>query len=155
MALVFPSLAWFEALREACNNDPTWRRRARNTCDARIAVKVGPAVYGIEFEAFEVARVWESEEAELEKMDFSIEMTPEAWKAMLEHIREHGAAQMPYRLNVIHLNTKGGIIKRPTPDPYREDLFWRFNEAFQAFFDTSSQLETVFAWETPPVGATS
>ncbi|HEX2173089.1 MAG TPA: hypothetical protein VHL09_11670 [Dehalococcoidia bacterium] len=137
---VFPSLEWFQALRDVVNQDEEYRHYG--TCDAEMGVKVGDKLYRITFEAFEVAGVAEIGEDDLRDCDFYLEMPPDAWREMLSNIREHGGADLSHTLNTLDFNL-GGVAK--SDDEYRRDLFYRYNQSFQQFFDDSRLIETRFA----------
>ena len=61
--LVFPSVLWFQALQQLVNADPDFRRIG--SIDASMAVKVGPKIIVIIFEAFECLEVREGTEEDL------------------------------------------------------------------------------------------
>ena len=71
---------------------------------------------------------------------------PEAhWQAMLESVQRHGKADLEYTLNSIDLKLEDGIAHSPVDDQYKQDLFYRYNQNFQDFFDASARVETTFA----------
>lgn len=137
----FPSVEWFEAIRDLVNSDDEFRRLG--TFDARVGVKVGDELFEIEFEAFECASVKEITEDGLRDLDFWLEQSPEQWKSMLEDIKENGAAGLGFTLNTIDLTIPDGFAR--SYDGYRRDAFYRFNQSLQHFFDVSSKIETEFA----------
>ena len=137
---VFPSLEWFQALRDVVNQDDEYRHFG--TCDAVMGVKVEDQIYQVTFEAFEVADVAQIGEEDLRDCDFYLEMPYDAWKEMLTNIREHGGADLKHTLNTLDLNLNQ-IAK--SDDEYRRDLFYRYNQSFQQFFDDSHKIETQFA----------
>ena len=142
----FPSVEWFEAVRDLVNNDEAYRRLG--TVDARVGIKVGDTLLEVDFEAFECAGVKEISEDDLRDLDFWLEQSPEQWKDMLEDIKENGAAGLGFTLNTLDLNLPEGFAK--SHDGYRRDAFYRFNQSLQHFFDSSAKIETEFA-----VGAAS
>ena len=87
---VFPSVEWFDAIKNIVNNDPAFRQLG--TVDATVGVKVEHKVYEIKFEAFECTGVREASENDLRDMDFWLELPYDQWKDMLTNIRQHGAA---------------------------------------------------------------
>ena len=137
----FPSVEWFEAVREIVNQDEAFRRLG--TIDAKVGIKVGDKIYELDFEAFECTGVREISEADLRDVDFWLEQSPEQWKEMLENIKQNGAADLQHTLNTLDLNMPEGFAK--SYDGYRRDLFYRFNQSLQHFFDASSKIETTFA----------
>jgi len=146
---LFPSLEWFQALRDAVNADESFRRLG--TVDTVMGVKVGDHIYQITFEAFECADVREIAAADLRDVDFWLELPYDGWKEMLESIRRHGEADLRHTLNTIDLESPDGFAR--SYDGYRRDAFYRFNQSLQDFFNASAKLETTFAPEAQIVGA--
>ena len=137
----FPSVEWFNALKELVNNDPAFRRLG--TVDAVVGVKVGAKIYELTFEAFECASVREANENALRDMDFWLEQPYDAWKDMITNIKKHGQADLSHTLNTIDLSMPEGFAK--AQDGYRRDSFYRFNQSIQDFFDASAKIDTKFA----------
>jgi len=137
----FPSLEWFETVRELVNKDEAFRRLG--TIDARVGVKVGDQLYELTFEAFECTGVREIGESDLRDVDFWLEQSPEEWREMLENIKQHGSADLQHTLNTIDLTIPEGFAR--SYDGYRRDTFYRFNQSLQHFFDLSAKIETQFA----------
>ena len=138
---VFPSVEWFDAVKDMVNQDEAFRRLG--TVDARVGVKVGDKNYEVAFEAFECAGVREIAADELRDCDFWLEQEPEAWKEMLTNIKQNGSADLSHTLNTIDLSRPDGFAR--SYDGYRRDAFYRFNQSLQHFFDSSAKLETAFA----------
>ena len=137
----FPSLEWFEAVKDLMNQDEAFRRLG--TVDARVGVKVGERIYELAFEAFECASVREIGPEGLRDCDFWLEQEPEAWEEMISNIQQNGKADLPHTLNTIDLTRSDGFAR--SHDGYRRDAFYRFNQSLQHFFDSSARLETAFA----------
>ena len=51
----FPSVEWFEAVRESANNDSQFK--SQGTINCRMGVRASDAVFAITFEGFECADV--------------------------------------------------------------------------------------------------
>ncbi len=70
----FPSVEWFNAIREIVNNDPGYRHIG--TCDALVGIKIPDLEksYLMTFEAFEVSDAREVSATEAENTDFWLEM---------------------------------------------------------------------------------
>lgn len=99
----------------------------------------------MQFEGFECTDVVElDDELALEKTDFYLELHPDDWKDMIVNIRENDGADLSFTLNTLDLELPDGLAKSWTDDQYRQDLFFRFNQTFQYFFDASCDIETVF-----------
>ena len=139
--IVFPSLAWFEELQRLVNDDPAYRQIG--TVDASMGVKVGDEVFVVTFEAFECSSVRSGNEYDLINVDFFIEMESGAWKAMLEDIKTNGGAGAGQTL--VSLDMLNEISTNATGDQLRADMFFRYNQSLQHFFDLSANLNTVFA----------
>jgi hypothetical protein len=137
----FPSVDWFNALREITNNDPAFRQLG--TVDAVVGVKVGGKIYELTFEAFECTNVREVNENALRDMDFWMEQPYDAWKEMLENIKQNGHADLSHTLNTVDLSMPEGLAR--SHDGYRRDAFYRFNQSLQDFFNASAKIDTKFA----------
>ncbi len=141
-ALKFPSVEWFQALRELVNGDEEFRRLG--SVDAVMGVKAGEQVFVITFEAFECTEVREGTEYDLIDADFYLEMTMEQWRELVVNTRENNGADLSHTLNTLDLMIEGGISNNATGDQLRADIFFRVNQSLQHFFDSSARLETVF-----------
>ena len=139
-AIAFPSQAWFEALQGLVNGDAGYRQFG--TVDADMGVKVGDDIYVVTFEAFQCKSVRAGNEYDLINVDFFIEMDADAWKAMLENIKANGGAEAGQTL--VSLDMLNEISNNATGDQLRADLFFRYNQSLQHFFDLSANLETTF-----------
>ena len=85
----------------------------------------------------------EVDEREAEDTDFWLEMSYAKWKDLIENVRENGKADLHHTLNTIDLEDPDGFAR--SNDGYRRDAFYRFNQTYQYFFDTSAQIDTTFA----------
>ena len=63
---------------------------------------------------------------------------------MLRNIYVNGHAVDRYTLNTLDLDRADGLATSIHGDQYREDLFFRYNQTLQYFFDASSRVETNF-----------
>ncbi len=140
--LVFPSVEWFEALRQLVNADPEFRRLG--TVDAAMGVKVGQRVFVIIFEAFECVEVREGDESDLNDLDFYLELSEADWRDLVENTKANGGADRQHTLNTLDLTKADGLSQNATGDQLRGDIFFRVNESLQYFFDLAAQLDTVF-----------
>ena len=138
----FPSVEWFNAVRDLVNDDAAYRQIG--TCDSTVGIKVTGADkhYVLTFEAFEVADVEETNEAKAEEVDFWLELTLDGWKEMIQNIREHGKADLDHTLNTIDVKETEGLAR--SNDGYRRDAFFRFNQTYQYFFDITAKIDTQF-----------
>lgn len=140
----FPSVAWFKAVSKIFNTDETYRGAGGGQCHCQMGAKVGKRVFLLTFEGFECVDAREADDSALEPMDFYLEMTLKEWRAMLQDIAENGAASLHYTLNTLDLNRETGLSQSVHNDQYREDLFFRYNQTFQFFFDASARVKTTF-----------
>jgi hypothetical protein len=138
---VFPSVEWFDAVREIINKDESYRHLG--TCDAEMGIEVGSHLYKLTFEAFEVTNVEEIERSAEEDLDFTLTMPYDAWREMLQNIKQNGRADLHHTLNTLDLAAPDEFAR--AKDYYRRDKFYRFNQSFQNFFDASATIDTQFA----------
>jgi hypothetical protein len=138
----FPSVDWFNALKDIVNQDEDYRRVG--TCDSTVGIKIPDLqkYYKLTFEAFEVDAVEEVDEANAEDTDFWLEQSYVKWKEMIENIKANGQADLHHTLNTIDLEDPEGFAR--SHDGYRRDAFYRFNQTFQYFFDISAKIDTQF-----------
>ncbi|HIG59373.1 MAG TPA: hypothetical protein EYQ22_00640 [Gammaproteobacteria bacterium] len=144
MVMVFPSEEWFQQVREVYNSDRDLHSGGGGACDTTAGFSVGENRYFIEFSGLDCAQVRQCSEEDLEVTDFVLEMPLETWQAMLEDVQKNGKASSNLTLNSIDLELEEGIAFSPVDDQYRQDLFYRYNQNFQDFFDASSRVETTF-----------
>jgi phytoene dehydrogenase-like protein len=88
--LVFPSVEWFQALQQLVNVDPEFRRLG--SIDAAMGVKVGSRVFVVVFEAFECTEVRDGSEADLDDLDFYLELSEADWRELVENTKANGGA---------------------------------------------------------------
>ena len=140
--LVFPSVQWFQGLQQLVNGDPEFRRLG--TVDAQMGVKIGSKVFVIVFEAFECVDVKEGIEADLEDLDFYLELSEADWRELVENTKANNGADRQHTLNTLDLTKEDGLSQNATGDQLRGDIFFRVNESLQYFFDLSARLDTIF-----------
>ncbi len=142
---VFPSVEWFDAVRDVYNSDDAYRGAGGGICDALVGVKVGEKLFLLVFDGFECSGASEIDEAQLEETDFYLDLSPEGWREMIANIGDNGAAGFGHTLNTLDLTLDDGLAHSATGDQYRQDLFFRYNQTFQFFFDASARIETQLA----------
>jgi hypothetical protein len=140
----FPSVEWFNALKDLVNNDPAFR--ALGTIDSIIGVKVGNKIFELTFDAFECTVVREASEDDLREMDFWLEQPYDKWREMIENIKANGKADLTHTLNTIDLSMPEGFAQ--AHDGYRRDAFYRFNQSIQDYFNAAAKIDTQFLAET-------
>jgi len=141
---VFPSTQWFEEVRDVYNSDRSLHSGGGGACDTTAGFSIGDQRYLIEFSGLDCSVVGETNDLELEETDFVIEMSLDSWKAMVKDVQENGKASSSYTLNSLDLEIEDGIARSPVDDQYKQDLFYRYNQNFQDFFNASSRVETLF-----------
>ncbi len=141
---VFPSTQWFEEVRDVYNSDRSLHSGGGGACDTTAGFSIGDQRYLIEFSGLDCSVVGETNDLELEETDFVIEMSLDSWKAMVKDVQENGKASSNQTLNSLDLEIEDGIARSPVDDQYKQDLFYRYNQNFQDFFNASSRVETLF-----------
>ena len=136
----FPSVEWFDSIRQAANTDPDFR--ALGTCDAAVGVMVGGRVFQLDFKAFQCTGVSETDEDSLRDVDFYLEMQPPGWKALIENIRAHSGADPDHTLNTLDLSEPEGILR--SRDAYGLNSFLCYHLTIQKFFDSAASVETTY-----------
>ena len=144
---VFPSEAWFQAVADVYNSDDSLHSGGGGACDTQAGFKVGDACFLIVFEGMECAGVTAVADKDLQDTDFIIEMPQDLWCDMVANIQAHGKADLDHTLNSIDLSQEDSIAYNAGDDQYRQDLFYRYNQNFQDFFDASARVPTEFREE--------
>lgn len=143
----FPSSEWFQALQERAAAKPE-RFKKLGFVDANVGVSVepenggAPAGFVLEFSGYGCKQVTESKRPG-DAADFVIGGPYSSWKEMIENIRSHGEADLHHTLNV--LTMPGVPLKLEAEDQLKADLFFRYNETLQEFFNGAAEVETEFA----------
>ena len=141
---VFPSSEWFRAVRDVYNSDSSLHSGGGGACDTTAGLKVGDRNFILVFEGLECADVRPADDEEMNGADFIIEMPEAMWIEMVANVQAHGRADLDHTLNSIDLQQEDSIAYSPVDDQYRQDLFYRYNQNFQDFFDASARVATTF-----------
>lgn len=136
---VFPSVEWFDALKDLVNADESFRHQG--TCDCVMGVRVGERLFKVSFEAYECLGAAETRPGDPE-VDFALVLPAERWREMVENIKQHGAADLDHTLNALDLAAEDTLAV--ADDELRRDKFFRFNQSLQQYFDASAKLDTTF-----------
>ena len=147
VAVPFPSVRWFDAVREIFNHDDSYRGAGGGHCNCVAGIKVGDAIFVLTFEGLECVRAVAADDAALDDVDFYLDMAAAEWRDMVANIRANGHADLHHTLNTLDLDREDGIATSHHGDQYREDLFFRYNQTMQFFFDASARVKTEFARE--------
>jgi hypothetical protein len=153
MALVFPSLAFFEALQREMRTDRD-RFSRLGFFDATFGVRIltdgaaDAAEFVLAFEVFDCVRVAQGSGGT--EVDFVVEGRFPAWREMLDNIHELGAADTAHSLNT--LTHFGEALQVRYDDPDGHDKMYRFAESIQEFLDLSARLDFAYPdGSRPPV----
>jgi len=137
---IFPSSEWFEAAREAVNEDAGYR--ALGTCNASVGVKVGDRAFAVDFEGFECTGTREIGADAIREVDFYLDMELDGWKDLLGNIRANGEADTEHSLNRLDLMQPGGLVK--AANEYHTQTFLRIHLSLQRFFDVAGKIDTTY-----------
>ena len=143
MAL-FPSVEWFDQVREIYNSDDSFQHGGGGALEATIGIRTGDRVFQLTFAGVQCVKAIEISDEALVDVDFYLEMEPENWQLMIENIKVNDHADLDYTLNTLDLERDDGLAKSRSGDQYRHDMFFRFNQTFQYFFDASARIDTQF-----------
>ena len=141
----FPSVQWFEAVqKEADSEAATFRRMG--FCDATVVVEHrsgdGSRRFVLSFEDYGLTSVRELKKDEVDDAHFSLSADDAVWREMIENIHAHGEADLEHTLNRLQLP---GTLELVASDQQNADLFYRYNQTFQEYFNLSSRVPTEFA----------
>jgi hypothetical protein len=141
----FPSTEWFEAVRTAYEADELTARRL-GWCDSKVRLDVrddaSTSSFLLAFEDYGLGEVRALDAGSDESVDFSLSADQAVWQEMLENIASNGGADGDHTLNHLQLP---GIIQLGAEDQGQADMFYRFNQTFQEFFNKSAGISTEFA----------
>jgi hypothetical protein len=141
---IFPSVEWFDEVRAIYNSDDSFQSAGGGALEAEVGIKIGDQIFQISFTGKQCVNTSVISDAALIDLDFYLEMEPENWQLMLENIKSNGHADLAYTLNTLDLERDHGLAKSESGDQYRHDMFFRFNQTFQFFFDASARVDTQF-----------
>ena len=145
----FPSTEWFDAVTDELAADGE-RLKRLGYVEAKVGLLVedGAATKGflLEFDGYGPRAAVETPNP-VNVSNFTIAGPIAAWREMLENIAKHGEADLGHTLN--RLTMAGTPLRVIGGDQLEEDLFFRFNQSFQAYFDASARVATEFPALTP------
>jgi len=147
MQVAFPSLAFFETLRQLMQQEEA-RFRRLGFIDTTFGVQViSPGGqdwrFVLAFEVFECREAREVQDFSGILLDYVIRGDLATWQEMLTNIHRHGQADVAHSLNTLtHFGEKLQVLYE---DPDDRDKFFRFQESIQEFFDLASKLDLTFA----------
>ncbi len=143
----FPSKAWFLALQERAAAKPDLFKKL-GFADASVGISVESdngaseaAGFVLEFSGYGCKKVSTMERPE-KGADFVLVGAYSVWKEMIENIRRNGEADLQHTLNVLTL--PGVPLKLEAADQLKADLFFRYNQTLQEFFNGAAEIDTEF-----------
>ena len=136
MAIPFPSLDFFEALRKRTVEDAHTFEKL-GYCDTHFGVQVDDQLYRLRFDVYECVEV--AEGGDRAGLDFVLVAPRAVWAGMIESILKHGGADAAHTLNTLsHL---GEDVRVEYEDAEGHDRFYRFMASIQEFFDQARVLD--------------
>jgi hypothetical protein len=138
----FPSVEWFQAVGRRTEEDKQ-KFKLLGYVDADVGIKIdgngaGTRSYLLKFRDYGVTSVEETKD--LSGADFSIEGGLDAWTEMVRNIMQNGEADIEHSLN--RLTMADVPLKVVARDQLQADIFSRFNQSFQAFFNEAAHVPT-------------
>jgi len=146
---IFPSLEWFQELvRRMDENEAIYQRLG--DADVTWALEVQPTsptqmaqLYRFVFEEYTCSEVTELEPGTDPDADFTLRATFDTWCDMIRNIQENDGPDLDHALNKLVM--MDGPIYVAATDFLSRDLFARYSQIFQQFFNGASQIPTEFA----------
>jgi hypothetical protein len=136
VSVPFPSLAFFEALRQRTLQETALFEKL-GYCDTSFGVKIDSDLYAIHFEVYECVGVEQGgDEA---KLDFVLAAPRGVWCEMVESIVANGGADAGHTLNT--LSHVGDVVRVEYADAEGHDRFYRYMATIQEFFDQARHLD--------------
>ncbi|HJN53039.1 MAG TPA: hypothetical protein QF924_21600 [Pseudomonadales bacterium] len=152
--MLFPSVEWFEAVQKAADSEAATFRRM-GFCDATVLFLFRSGeqsdCFLLTFEDYGMTSVRELESTETPDIDFRLAADAAVWCEMIQNIRSQGEADLEHTLNRLQLP---GTLELTAPDQQRADLFYRYNQTFQQFFNLAAKVPTEYSTEPTPTGST-
>lgn len=146
MSLIFPSIGFFQALREAMAADAE-RFRRLGYFDTTFGVSVledgASRQFVLAFDVFDCVDVREVEDLSSEKVDFVLEADIAVWRGMIANIKQKGAADAEHGINT--LTHFGERMRCVYDDPDGHDKMFRFAESIQEFFNLAARVDVEVA----------
>ena len=137
----FPSIEWFEAVRERANADTQFA--SQGSCNCVMGVKAGDEAFAVTFDGFECAGAAAVPADDMRAADFYLDMSLAEWRALLDNIASNGGADSAHTLNALDLAMPNGCVKSHAE--LRRTAFFQYHLSLQAFFDASAGVQTTFA----------
>jgi hypothetical protein len=147
--LLFPSVAWFERLAALMDaRQDRHRHIGTIDCLAQFTMFDTPTVgenwhVQVRFEEYRVVEVKQVAEEDSVHADFVLETDIDVWQEMVQNIiAGQGRPDLEHSLN--RLSLPGVPMRLWSEDPLARDLFFRYNQSLQEFWNASAAINTVF-----------
>ncbi|MBM3225927.1 MAG: hypothetical protein FJZ47_19320 [Candidatus Tectomicrobia bacterium] len=146
--LTFPSLEWFAELARVMNaNEADFRRLGYADVTWGVEVQALPSTplgrcFRLVFEEYGCAAVEERAPDDLGEIAFSMQATYATWKEMIQNIQTHNGPDLHHTLNYLALPDDPIYIA--APDFLSRDLFARYGQTYQLFFNGAVHVPTEF-----------
>lgn len=146
--VAFPSLAWFQELARLMNDHEADFKRF-GYADVAWAVEVQPStpgqqpqVFRMVFEEYSCTAVEELAPEAKADVAFTLQATYDTWKEMIRNIQTHNGPDLNHSLNRLALMDHPIYIA--APDFLSRDLFARYGQTYQLFFNGAVHVPTEF-----------
>ena len=147
--LTFPSLAWFQELARLMHENEVAFKRL-GYADVVWAVDILPSVPGqkprrfrLVFEAYSCTSVEELDPDAEADVAFAMQATFDTWKEMISNIQANNGPDLEHSLNRLALLDDPLYIA--ATDFLNRDLFARYGQTYQLFFNGAIHVPTRFA----------
>ena len=146
--VAFPSLAWFQELARLMHEHQDAFKRA-GYADVAWAVEVQPSAptqkpqrFRLVFEEYSCTSVAQVDPEADADVAFTMQATYDTWKDMISNIQEHNGPDLEHTLNRLALLDAPLYIA--AADFLDRDLFARYGQTFQLFFNGAVHVPTEF-----------
>jgi hypothetical protein len=146
--LTFPSLAWFQELARLMNSNESAFKRI-GYADVTWAMAIQPSAPGqpshlfrFVFEDYSCVAVEAITSTSLADVAFTLQGTYDTWKEMIQNIQAHHGPDLAHSLN--RLTLMDDPIYIAAADFLSRDLFARYGQTFQLFFNGAVHIPTEF-----------
>ena len=145
----FPSLEWFQELARLMNDNEVPYRRL-GYADVSWAIDVQPSeadqaarLFVFEFEEYGCKSVTSCEPDSEPDVAFTMRATLGTWEEMIRNIQENQGPDLQHTLN--YLTLPDDPIYIDAPDFLSRDVFARYGQTFQLFFNGAIRVPTAFS----------
>ena len=144
----FPSLEWFQELARLMNeNEEAFKRLGY--ADVTWAVQIQPSspahpdqLFRFVFEEYSCLDVQEIDPGTDADADFTMQASDETWTEMIRNIQANNGPDLEHTLNRLTLMDHPIYIQ--ATDFLSRDLFARYGQTFQLFFNGAIEIQTDF-----------